>query len=207
MVEENKGVTNGAVSPAVAPETSKTEVELTSMMQTAIKSGDYKAVAKVAGDIVKLQKAKEVAEQTEKEKILVTKTVQVKVLFDSLTSMLISGHATLAEELKPFLAELRKLVGTELDKADGIWYVSDFGEKLTSCRLMKSAPKALKGSGNTGGGGGKKFAVGTAELLIKFGTEVYKGTQTFQQAWDANVDKNWRYAIRETLLKKEGLIS
>ena len=71
---------------------------------------------------------------------------------------------------------------------------------------MKATAKAAR-TGGGGGGGGKKFSVSTTDLLEKFGSQEYKNDQSFKAAWDADADKNKRYAIREALLKKEGLIS
>ncbi len=163
----------------------KTEQQLMKEMNQAVKSGDYKAVAKVAQELVKFQKAKEQAELDAKQRVLYEKTELVKsAITKALAKMVDAG---------------------DLDQADGIWYTHDFGEKLVTCRLTKTAPRA-KGA-TSGGGGGKKFSVSTTELLEKFGDQEYKDGQTYKQAWEANQDKNWRYAIRESLLKKSGMIS
>jgi len=108
----------------------KTEQQLMQEMQAAVKSGDYKSVAKVAGELVKFQKAKEQLELEAKQKVLETKTLAVKAAITKALDRLISSG--------------------ELDQADGIWYANDFGEKLVSCRLSKVAAKAKSG----GGGGG-----------------------------------------------------
>ena len=169
----------------VVEEQPKDEATLMAEMNSAVTSGDYKAVAKVAQELVKFQKSKEQAELEAKQAILAEKTGKVKDILDKAVSKLIDSG--------------------ELDQADGIWYTQDFGEKSTSCRLAKTATKA-KGTGG-GGGAGKKFAISTTDLLEKYGTQEYKDGTTYQSAWDANTDKNWRYAIRESLLKKDGLIS
>lgn len=192
MADNGKGkatpVTPANHTPAVvlAAEKPKTEAELMTEMQAAVKSGDYKQVAKVASELVKFQKTKEAAELDAKQKRLAAKTETVK--------------AAILKALQPLID--RK----ELDDADGIWFVQDFGEKLVTVRLMKTAAKASGGGGH-GGGGGKKFDVGTEELLTKFGGQEYKEGQTFQAAWDANTDKNWRYGIRTALLKLNGTIA
>ena len=69
MAKEVKDKPIQAVAPAaVAANTApavdkpKTEAELMADMMAAVKSGDYKAVAKVASDLVKFQKVKEQAE-------------------------------------------------------------------------------------------------------------------------------------------------
>jgi len=166
-----------------------TEAELMAQMDKAIKSGDFRAVAKIAAEIAKVQKTKETAELDAKQKFLATLTEEVKAVIDK---------------------ALRPLVDAgKLDKADGIWYTQDFGEKLVACRLMKSQPKARTSTG--GGGGGKKFDVATtpgSDLFEKFKAEAYKESgMTVQQAWDSDADKNKRYAIRQWLLKRGGVIS
>ena len=189
MADKDKLKTNGAVAvaptPAPAVEAPKTEAELMADMGRAVKAGDYKAVAKVAQELVRFQKAKEQAELEAKQKVLAERTDKVKQAIE--------------KALKPLVDS------GFLDQADGIWYAHDFGDKLVTCRLMKSAPRTARTAG--GGGGGKKFSVSTTELLEKFGNDEYKDRQTFKAAWDANTDKNWRYAIRESLLKKNGNIS
>lgn len=175
--------------PVEAEAKAPTEAELMASMDKAIKSGDYKAVAKVATEIAKVQKTKEQAEVEAKQKALAGLTEKVK--------------AVIEKAVKPMVD------AGELDQADGIWYTYDFAEKLTACRLMKSQPKARASTG--GGGGGKKFDVATtpgSDLFEKFKGEQYKETgMTVQQAWDSDADKNKRYAIRQWLLKKGGVIS
>jgi len=179
MSEETKNT--GAVATEDKP---KTEPELMAEMDAAVKSGDYKAVAKVAQALVKFQKEKEDAERQVIEKARTERTERVK--------------AAIGKVLQPMVDK------GELDEDDGIWYQWDFGEKLVACRLTKSAPRKSSGGG---GGGGKKFSVSTNDLLAQFGDEEYKDGMTFRQAHDSNTDKNWRYAIREALLKKGGYIS
>src|SRR4030042_953866 len=158
----------------------RTEAELMAEMDKALKSKDFKAVSKVSAELVKFQKEKEAVELAAKQKVLEGKTEKVKLAIQTAVKKLVDSG--------------------ELDDADGIWYTNDFGEKLVACRLIKVAPRA-KGTGG-GGGGGKKFSVSTDELLEKFGGEQYKDGKTFREAHDSNKDKNYRYAIRETLLKK-----
>jgi len=176
-------VDNAAVSPVA--EAPKTEKQLLAELQKALATGDFKVVAKVSQELVKFQKTKEAAEQETRVKALGEMTGKVQqVITKSLQKMYDDGA---------------------LDKADGVWFTWDFGEKLTTCRLMKATTKAPRAGG--GGGGGKKFSVSTTDLLEKFGGQEYKDGQSFKQAWEADADKNKRYAIREALLKKEGLIS
>lgn len=164
----------------------KTEAELMTELQSALKSGDFKVVAKVSTEIAKVQKAKEATELEAKQKLLADLSLKVKGIIDKAISRMIEAG--------------------ELDAADGIWYVKDFGEKLVTCRLMKSQIKTR----TTGGGTGKRFNFNSVEAVTvgKYASEPYKDTgKTFKEAWESNTDKNWRYAIRQEVLKKEGLIS
>lgn len=188
MVQEQQASAPAEVKPA--PDAKPpTEAELMASMDKAIKSGDYKAVAKVATEIAKVQKTKEQAEVEAKQKALAGLTEKVKAMIEKAVKPMVDAG--------------------ELDQADGIWYTYDFAEKLTACRLMKSQPKARTTTG--GGGGGKKFDVATtpgSDLFEKFKGEAYKESgMTVQQAWDSDADKNKRYAIRQWLLKKGGVIS
>ncbi len=168
---------------ATNPEKPMTEAELMAEMTKALQSKDFKLVSKVSAELVKFQKEKEAIELAAKQKVLEGKTEKVKTaITNALKKMVDSG---------------------ELDDADGIWYTNDFGEKLVAVRLLKTQAKARTG----GGGGGKKFAVSTDELLEKFGAEDYKDGMSFKTAYDSNTDKNFRYGIREALLKKGGYIT
>lgn len=160
------------------------ETELMTQIGAASKAGDFKAVAKIASALVKYQKAKEQTELEAKQKAL--EAIRAKV------------HKAIVKALQPMID------AGELDQADGIWYTNDFELKLATCRLIKSQTKARTGGG---GGGGKKFDASTTSLLEKYGSQDYKDGQTFSQAYEANTDKNWRYAIRNALLKLDGVIS
>ena len=158
-----------------------TEADLMAKLDIAMKSGDFKAVARVANEVAKLQKTQEQAEQDAKLAVLATITEKTKT--------------TIAKALKPLVD------GGELDQADGIWYSNDFGEKLVACRLVKSAPKKAGG-----GGGGKRFDVSSDDLLAKYGDQEWKDGISFKQAHESNTDGNFRYAIRQKLLKLGGYI-
>jgi hypothetical protein len=183
----------------------KTEAELMAELQSALKSGDFKSVAKVSTEIAKVQKSKEQAELEAKQKILEAKTGGVKAMLDSIIGMMTAGHKPGKNVIDKLVETLNQQTGKELDAADGVWYVNDFGDKLTTCRLMKAQVKAKTGGG---GGGGKKFDINTVELINgKYANEPYKDTgKSFKEAWESNSDKNWRYAIRQEVLKREGLI-
>lgn len=200
------------VAPPVAvvaePVKVKSEAELMAELQAALKSGDFKAVAKVSTEIAKVQKTKEQSELAEKQKVLEARTEGVKVLLGTVVGLLVSGHKASKAEQDNLLKLVSNLNGTELDKADGVWYNQDFGEKLVTVRLSKAAAKAARTS--TGGGGGKKFDYNSIEAITtgKYSAEPYKDTgMTFAQAWASSTDKNWRYAMRQAVLKAEGIIS
>lgn len=175
MVENNK---------PDAPATPVNEAELMKQLDVALKSGDFKVVAKVSSELVKFQKTKEQAELEAKQKALEAVTGIVKdTIQKALRTMYDAG---------------------KLDLADGVWFTWDFGEQLVAVKLLKTQAKTRTGGG---GGGGKKFDISTTDMLAKFGGQEFKDDVTFQAAWDADQDKNKRYSIREKLLKLEGLIS
>lgn len=169
----------------VAPAGIFTEDSLMSQLDIALKAKDFKAVAKASGELVKFQKAREAAELEVKQKALEAVTKEVM--------------AAIVKAVKPFVD------AGKLDDADGIWYANDFGEAMTSCRLMKSTPRKARAGGGNGGGG--KFAVSTNDLLEKFGSQEYKDGVTFAEAYEADTDKNKRFAIRTKLLKLGGYIT
>jgi hypothetical protein len=161
----------------------KTQKELMAELETALKEKDFKAVTKISSVIAKAEAEKEKSEKEAKQALLAELTVKVKSRFD-----------VIAEEL---------IASGELDLADGIWYSYDFGEKLSTCRLMKGQARA-----RGGGGGGKKFNITTAELLTQHGDKPMGDTgKTFQQVWEETpaTDGNARYAIRVKLLKLAGM--
>lgn len=162
-----------------------TEDELKAKLDTALKSGDFKAIGKVAGEIAKLVKTHETAE-------LEVKTAKGKGVNEKVKSAIMKA-------INPIIN------AGELDDFDGIWFSLDFGDKSESCRITKGITR--KASGGTGGGGGKKFDVTTSALLEQFGNEEYKDGITFNAAHESSTDGNYRYNIRQKLLKKGGYIS
>ena len=163
-----------------------TEAELMQELESALKSKDFKAVAAASRKLDTAVKAKEKAEQSVKlaaldkikDKVAAGISKVVKVFYDS----------------------------GELNEADGIWYSYDFGEQAPVIRLLKTQPRAAKAGGSSGGGGGKKFDVSTDDMLSRHGQEEHKDGLTFAQAYESSTDKNWRYAIRQKLLKLDGVI-
>lgn len=171
-------------SPTPVEQPPMTEDQVLVAITNAVAAKDMKLVARLAQDLVKVQKAKEQAEREAKEKAV--KDAQDKV------------SAAIQKAIKPFVDS------GSLDSADGVWFSHDFGEgKEPVCRLLRTAIRTRTG----GGGGGKKFNVSTSDLLNKYGEQEYKEGLSYNQAWESNSDKNWRYAIRESLLKRDGVIS
>ena len=180
----DKKQANGKVADAVAtPVAQPTEAELKAELDKAYKSGDFKAIAAVARKIDTAVKAKEKSELDAKRAAVDKMIEKVKAAISKAVQSLVDSGV--------------------LDGADGIWYTYDFGEQAPTVRLLKLAPKAAR---QGGGGGGKKFDVRTEDMLARHGSEDYKEGQNFQQAWEVSTDKNWRYAIRQKLLKLEGVI-
>ena len=169
--------------PAQEPVTQEpSQAELMAQLKAALDKGDFKAVAAVSRKIDGMTKATEKAE-------LEAKRAAVEAMQESV-------KAAIVEAITPLVDS------GELDKADGIWFSYDFGEQPT-VRLLKTQTKTRTG----GGGTGKKFDISTEDMLAKHGQEDYKDGLTFKVAYDQNTDKNWRYAIRQKLLKLEGIIS
>jgi len=176
-------------------------VELISAeLEKAIKAKDYKLVSKLSSEIAKIEAAKEAAEKDAKVKALEAMTAKVKSAIDKVIQTFINSK--------------------ELDKADGVWYVNDFGEKLTSCRLMKSQPKK-RGEGK-GSGSYVSRPEKTADLLAQVGSHpmfaddtvvtidkaevTMKAGTTLKQAYDYSNNGGWRNRVRMALLKEAGLI-
>ncbi len=163
--------------------TEPTEAELMSELESALKSKDFKAVAAASRKLDSAVKTKEKAE--------------LEVKRAALDSMIDKVKGAITKAVKPLVDS------GELDVADGIWYSFDFGEQAPVVRLMKTQPRAARAGG---GGGGKKFDISTDDMLARHGQEEYKDGLNFQQAYESSTDKNWRYAIRQKLLKLEGVI-
>ena len=120
-------------------------------------------------------------------------------------------------------AEIRRAIQPFLDRddlplAEGVWFSWDFGElplPTTRIRFIKAATKTPSvPSTRTGGGGkGKLYNIGWKDLLAKHGATQYliyptdkDSGMTCQQAWDANAERNSRFAVRKAMLLLEGLI-
>lgn len=163
----------------------KTKDELLAEIKVAAEAGDWKAVSKVSSQIAKVVAGEEKAEKVEKEAALAGVTEDIKKALDKTVAKFI-------EAINPIT----------LEAMDGVWYSQDFGEQLTTCRIVKGAVR----KGSTGGGGGKKFSITTNDLLTKHGSELMGDTgKTFQEAYDEDTGGNSRYKVRMKLLKADGL--
>ena len=174
------------IAEAPVAEAPLTQEQLMAELQSALTKGDFKSVAQISRKIDTLTRATEKAELDAKRAILDSMIEGVKV--------------AITKAIEPIVTS------GKLDAADGIWFSYDFGEQAPTVRLMRTAARAARTS--TGAAGtGRKFDISTDAMLAKFGADEYKDGMTYQQAYEGNTDKNWRYAIRQKLLKLEGVIS
>ena len=186
MVEST---TEEAVVAEVTPEVTEESLKLD--VAAALRSNDWRTVAKVSAKLVKFQSAAENAETEAKQAALASITAKVKDAIE--------------KAIKPIVES------EEFKAAEGIWYTWDFGEQLSSIRVLKTATKAPRAS--SGGGGGKKFDVSTESLLEKHGEEPMPSkegeeVQTFKEAYAAaEGDGNKRYRVRQALLKADGVLT
>lgn len=160
-----------------------TEAELMAELEAALKSKDFKAVAAASRKLDQAVKTKEKAELEVKRAAL-----------DAMSGKVMSA---ITKVIKPLYDS------GELDGGDGVWYSYDFDDQAPTIRLLKTQPKAARSGG---GGGGKKYDISTEDMLTRHGQEQYKDGLTYAQAYESSTDKNWRYAIRQKLLKMEGQI-
>ena len=180
------------VTPVAPVSAEPTQEQLKEQLQVALASNDWKAVTKISGVIAKQQVAVERAEREAKEAEVIQLCEFVKDVID--------------EALKDFIAD-----GT-LDKADGVWYSYNFGDKASSIRLL--AKQTVSKSTGGGGSATKKFAITTESMVAKYGSEPYTvnfkdGTSyngTVAEYYEQYKDGNARYQLRMKLLKKEGLV-
>jgi hypothetical protein len=220
-------MTDEMVKEVVAKTLEEQIAELEAKVTEAAVAKDYKQVGKLAQQLNKLQSDSKAQEQKVKQDALVAITGKIGELFNQMVKFLTSGQSADATEVDEFANKLLELEGTELDKADGVWYSNDFGAEsghATSIRLMKGAtkakePKAPGEKAVSTGGGVQKYSVKTEELLSELGDmvlgngeggtikapEAYAG-KTVKQAQDESTDKNYRYQLRVALLKYKGIM-
>jgi len=207
MAEQAK---SEAITPKLNSELkqiSATKDELRNQLKAAVNAEDWVLSSKLSSELKRL----EVAEQ---QRALEQAQLAAKAITEQFKSVIDKAIGKTIAELEG--------VG-KLDKLDGVWYSMDFGDAMengtrpSSCRVLKTPAKPS--SGKSGGGAGKKFPIGYKELLAEFGSrpvtaddskyrsklEGHEG-QSWQEAYDSDTDGNYRYAIREALLHKKGLI-
>lgn len=210
----------------VKVETKLTIEQIQEQMADATGKRDWKQLSKLANMLVKAEAEQKAAEVKAKQEALAQITGSVGDLFNGLVKFLVGGQSPDATEVDEYCDKILALSGTELDKADGVWYSNDFSAEsghATSIRLMKgqakeAKPKAEGQAKTSGGGGGKKFDVKTEDMITEVGESAVLGDgqngtikagsayvgKTVKEAWDASTDKNWRYGLRTILLKHTG---
>jgi hypothetical protein len=189
--------------------TPRTIEQIKAEMQTALASGDMKALGNLSKEFTNVQKAGEKAE-------LDAKQAALKEKWSAVYDDLFSNDADNPGMLRAMVDE------GELDVADGVWIAWDFGAKEEkglnpSLKFFKKAQKAAgEASGTTHVGTGKKFA-STAELLKEHGSELATGMKdkegndiaagrTWQEVYDASKgDGNAVYRVRMALAKALGI--
>ena len=194
----------------MASEVNTTPRDLKAEVRAALDAGDFKKVEALSKEITRAETAARNAEADARHKALGATTDKVKAIFDIVSDVIAYGNPLTDENKKALLAGMKNLGSTKaLNACDGIWYVRDFGEQLSSCRLVKQAPK-VKGEGKAPSAG-KKFGISTEELLKLYGSEKPEGSElTYQQIFDKAVGENSgneRYSkVRKPLLKLHGLV-
>jgi len=155
-------------------------------LDKAYKAGDFAAMATLSREMSKLLGGAEKAQKEAKTLALVEKAKLIKSILDAaLKSTIDKG---------------------ELDTADGVWYVYDFGEKMSQIRLTKTAVRK-SGEGRTiTPQGAKVYDRSTEEMLKDFGDMSFKvdgkDTEvTLKQHYDSSTDKNSRFGVRKQLIK------
>lgn len=150
-------------------------------IEKLVKTGDYKAVAAFSRKLDIADKAAEKANLAVKTAALDVVRARIAIRIDKIVQQEVDSKS--------------------LDMADGIWYAFDFGDKVSTTRLTKTAPKATRA-----GGAGKTFDVTTVDMLTRHGEKQFKDGRTYQQAWNDSNDKNSRFHIRQILLKLDGRV-
>ena len=162
---------------------------------------DWKAVSKVARELVDAENLLARSKKEALQAALADITSKVKATIDRAVSKMYDAG--------------------ELDGADGIWYSKDFGDEASGCRLTKTAPK-VKGEASTANGsyvsrpekssdllkteGDKPFLPAGAKATIDKVEHTFESGLTLQEAFDYNTNGGWRNRVRMALLKSAGLV-
>ncbi len=174
-----------------------TEDQIKLQMTDAVGKGDWSLVKKLAAELDKLSKAQAASAKAELLKMLAEKTLLIKETIDKAIAKYIDNGA--------------------LDGADGVWYVKDFGEVSSSCRLTKAAKKTGEGGGSASTSSYVTDPRKSADLIAQVGEQVMfekdtavtidKAEQvmpagtTLKQAYEYSNNGGWRNRVRQALLK------
>ena len=155
-------------------------------LDKAYKAGDFAAMATLSREMSKLLGGAEKAQKEAKTLALVEKAKTVKAILDS--------------ALKSFIDK------GELDTADGVWYVYDFGDKMSQIRLTKTAVRKSGEGRTTTSQGAKVYDRSTEEMLKDYGDMSFKvdgkdTEETLNQHYASSTDKNSRFGVRKQLIK------
>jgi len=158
----------------------KTKDQLLAELRTAMDAGDMKTVSRIAKSIAEFDAVAAKAEKDAKLEALKGITIAVKEAIDKVVQKFYDKG--------------------DLDVAEGVWYSQDFGENLTTCKLIKR--QSTGGGGGTHAGKGRNFA-STAELLKEHGEEAANDEgQTWNELYEAaKGDGNKVYQVRMRLAK------
>jgi hypothetical protein len=178
--------------------TPRTIEQIKAEMQTALASGDMKALGNLSKEFTNVQKAGEKAE-------LDAKQAALKEKWSAVYDDLFSNDADNPGMLRAMVDE------GELDVADGVWIAWDFGAKEEkglnpSLKFFKKAQKAAgEASGTTHvllKEHGSELATGMKD---KEGNDIAAG-RTWQEVYDASKgDGNAVYRVRMALAKALGI--
>ncbi len=181
-IDQNEVNKNGTVVVERTVEVVKHDLD------KAYKAGDFAQMAVLSREMTKLTTGAEKAAKEAKVLALVEVAKRVKSIID--------------KAIKPMVD------AKELDSADGVWYVMDFGEKESALRLTKTTVrKSTTGEGRTTTAtGAKTYDKSTDTLLAEFGSNFFKvngedTTTTLQAQYDSSTDKNSRFGVRKQLIK------
>jgi len=172
-------------------------------LASLVQAGDIAAIASATAQWQKAQRERERAQEEARRAKLAKTTATIKAAIDA-------------------VVQAAKDAG-DLDDADGVWYVDEFGGE-SSCRLVKRAAvtRQPRSTNGTSSGSYVSVDVSSKTLLDEVGSEVYvpAGTTrkiagvehtfdkdlTFAEAWELSSNGGWRNSVRMAMLKKTGRV-
>jgi len=164
------------------------ELTLDQQFENAVASRDMALVKRLAGEIDKRDKVAEREHLDANKELIVELALKVK--------------SKLIETSKKFEADIKELVGN--DKAR-VKFEYDFANELDTTIAISKGP--IAGARRASGGGTpQRYEKGTPGMLAEFGEQPFKkdgedSGMTLQEAWNSNTDGNFRYKIRQQLVK------